>query len=132
MSSSSHAADALLSSDVVIAGGGNAALCAALTAREAGASVVVLESAPREMRGGNSRHTRNMRCMHEAPTDVLEGAYSENEYFKDLAQVTAGETDEPLAHIAIRESLPASSWMRGHGARFQPALGGTLHLGRTN
>ncbi len=118
--------------DVAVIGGGNAGLCAALSAREAGASVVVLESAPREMRGGNSRHTRNMRCMHEAPTDVLEGAYPEDQYFADLAQVTSGETDEPLARIAIRESLPVSAWMRGHGARFQPALGGTLHLGRTN
>lgn len=118
--------------DVAVIGGGNAGLCAALSAREAGASVVVLESAPRELRGGNSRHTRNMRCMHEAPTDVLEGAYSEDEYFADLEKVTAGETDERLARIAIRESLPVSAWMRGHGVRFQPALGGTLHLGRTN
>ena len=118
--------------DVAVIGGGNAGLCAALTAREAGASVIVLESAPREMRGGNSRHTRNMRCMHDAPTDVLEGAYRAEEYFADLTKVTAGETDEALARIAIRESLPANAWMRGHGVRFQPALGGTLHLGRTN
>jgi tricarballylate dehydrogenase len=118
--------------DVAVVGGGNAGMCAALSAREAGASVVVLESAPREMRGGNSRHTRNMRCMHEAPTDVLEGEYSESEYFADLMKVTTGETDERLARIAIRESLPASTWMRGHGVRFQPALEGTLHLGRTN
>jgi tricarballylate dehydrogenase len=105
--------------DVAVVGGGNAGLCAALSAREARASVVVLESAPRELRGGNSRHTRNMRCMHDAPTGVLEGAYSEVEYFADVMQVTAGETDERLARIAIRESLPASAWMRGHGGRFQ-------------
>jgi tricarballylate dehydrogenase len=118
--------------DVTVIGGGNAGMCAALSAREAGASVLVLESAPREMRGGNSRHTRNMRCMHEAPTDVLESAYFEDEYLADLMKVTGGETDERLARIAIRESLATSAWMRGHGARFQPALGGTLHLGRTN
>ncbi|HEY1758195.1 MAG TPA: FAD-dependent tricarballylate dehydrogenase TcuA [Bryobacteraceae bacterium] len=118
--------------DVAVAGGGNAGLCAALSAREAGARVLILESAPREMRGGNSRHTRNMRCMHAAPEGVLEGSYPEDEYFADLMQVTAGETDESLARIAIRESLAASAWMRGHGVRFQPPLGGTLHLGRTN
>ncbi|HEV2200747.1 MAG TPA: FAD-dependent tricarballylate dehydrogenase TcuA [Bryobacteraceae bacterium] len=125
-------AEALLSSDIVIAGGGNAALCAALTAREAGASVTILESAPREYRGGNSRHTRNMRSMHDAPTDVLTGAYTEEEFFADVLRVTEGQTDEPLARLVIRESPHAAAWARGYGVRFQPSLGGTLHLGRTN
>ena len=58
--------------DVVVIGGGNAGLCAALTARQAGASVIVLECAPRHFRGGNSRHTRNCRCAHDAPTDVAD------------------------------------------------------------
>jgi len=57
--------------DVLVIGGGNAALCAALTAREAGASVRLLERAPRPWRGGNSPHTRNIRCMHDGPQDVL-------------------------------------------------------------
>src|SRR5512137_738244 len=70
--------------DVLVIGGGNAALCAALTAREAGASVLLLEAAPREWRGGNSMHTRNLRCMHEAPQDVLTEAYPEEEYWQDL------------------------------------------------
>jgi tricarballylate dehydrogenase len=121
-----------LGSDVVVIGGGNAAMCAALTASEAGARVLVLESAPREFRGGNSRHTRNMRCMHDVPTDVLTGAYPEEEYFADLLRVTGGQTDERLARMAIRESLPSTQWMRSYGVRFQPSLGGTLHLGRTN
>ena len=52
--------------DVLVAGGGNAALCAAITARQAGASVILLEGAPKAFRGGNSRHTRNLRAMHDA------------------------------------------------------------------
>ena len=55
----------------VLGGGGNAGLCAALTASQAGASVIVIESAPRDFRGGNSRHTRNLRCAHAEPTSVL-------------------------------------------------------------
>ena len=80
--------------DVLVIGGGNAALCAALTAREAGASVLLLESAPRAWRGGNSPHTRNIRCMHDAPQDVLVDAYPEEEYWQDLLKVTGGLTDE--------------------------------------
>jgi tricarballylate dehydrogenase len=118
--------------DVLVAGGGNAALCAALSAREAGASVLVLESAPRTHRGGNSRHTRNLRCMHTAPTSVLTDAYPEDEYFQDLLRVTGGQTDEPLARLAIRRSGEAQAWLLANGVRFQSSFGGTLHLGRTN
>jgi tricarballylate dehydrogenase len=121
-----------LEADVVIVGGGNAGLCAALTARESGASVLVLECAPIEYRGGNSRHTRNMRCMHQSPTDVLTDAYTPEEYFDDLCRVTGGETTEDLAKLVIQESLPTSRWMQSYGVRFQPSLEGTLHLGRTN
>ncbi|MEM7499118.1 MAG: FAD-dependent tricarballylate dehydrogenase TcuA [Pseudomonadota bacterium] len=118
--------------DVVVCGGGNAALCAAITAAEAGARVLVLEAAPRPYRGGNSRHTRNLRCMHEGPVSVLSGSYGEAEYFDDLLRVTKGKTDERLARIAIRGSEDALPWMEAHGVRFQPALSGTLSLSRTN
>ncbi|MBR0565489.1 FAD-dependent tricarballylate dehydrogenase TcuA [Azoarcus sp. L1K30] len=118
--------------DVLVIGGGNAALCAALVAREAGASVLLLEAAPREWRGGNSAHTRNLRCMHDAPQDVLTGAYPEQEFWEDLLKVTGGITDEKLARLAIRESSRCRDWMRKHGVNFQPSLSGTLHLSRTN
>ncbi len=118
--------------EVVIVGGGNAGLCAALTARQAGATVVVLEGAPRTFRGGNSRHTRNLRCSHTAPTDILTDAYSEDEFFADLLRVTGNETDETLARLAIQCSATCPAWMRGFGVRLQSSLQGTLHLGRTN
>ena len=118
--------------DVLVAGGGNAALCAAITARRTGASVLLIEHAPRAMRGGNSRHTRNLRAMHEAPTAFLTGAYPEAEYWNDLVRVTEGQTDEHLARVAIRGSAPAMRWMDACGVRFQPSLKGTLNLSRTN
>lgn len=118
--------------DVLVIGGGNAALCAALMAREAGASVLMLEAAPREWRGGNSQHTRNLRCMHDAPQDVLVDAYPEEEYWQDLLKVTGGLTNEHLARLVIRASSNCRDWMRKHGVRFQPPLSGALHVARTN
>ncbi len=118
--------------DVLIIGGGNAALCAAITARRMGASVLILESAPRPFRGGNSRHVRNIRAMHDAPAVTLSDAYHEEEYWEDLLRVTGGETDERLARMTIRGTQDALPFMLDCGIRFQPSLSGTLSLSRTN
>jgi tricarballylate dehydrogenase len=118
--------------DVLVIGGGNAALCAAITASEAGAQVLLLEHAPKEFRGGNSRHVRNFRAMHEQPTKTLTDAYTEDEYWKDLLGVTHGKTDEQLARLTIRATSELLPWMEARGVRFQPSLSGTLSLSRTN
>ena len=120
------------SCDVLVVGGGNAGLSTAITAREAGASVLLLEHAPRALRGGNSRHTRNLRLMHQSPTATLKGSYSGSDYWRDLLSVTHGKTDERLARMAIDATGELLPWMEAHGARFQPALEGTLSLSRTN
>ena len=113
-------------------GGGNAALCAAMTAREAGADVLLLECAPREFRGGNSRHTRNLRYLPRSGNEFLTGPYLEDEFFSDLMRVTDGRTNEQLARFTIQQSDNIGQWMQSHGCRFQPPLSGTLHLARTN
>ncbi len=118
--------------DVLVIGGGNAALCAAISARRDGATVLVLERATEFFRGGNTRHTRNMRCAHDAATDTLTGPYPEDELFEDLLRVTEGHTDEELARHMIHESKEMLTWIVEQGVRFQPPLGGTLGLGRTN
>jgi tricarballylate dehydrogenase len=77
-------------------------------------------------------HTRNLRCMHDAPQDVLLEAYTEEEFWQDLLKVTGGRTNEHLARMTIRASANCRGWMRKHGVHFQPSLAGTLHLSRTN
>ena len=118
--------------DVVVVGGGNAALCAAMAARGTGARVLVLERAPEHMRGGNTRHTRNIRCTHAAGDQYFSGAYTEQEHLEDLIGVTGAPANLDLAKMAVRESSKLPGWMSAHGVNWQQPLAGTLHLGRTN
>ncbi len=124
--------DRIKEADVLVIGGGAAALSAAITAREKGAEVTLLECSPKHFRGGNSRHTRNMRLAHETHIPPFTGAYPKKEMWEQYVKETAGEGDLELAKIAVDGSFDCLEWMRSHGVHFQPALTGTLHLGRTN
>ncbi|MDP2646856.1 MAG: FAD-dependent tricarballylate dehydrogenase TcuA [Desulfobacterales bacterium] len=117
--------------DVLVVGGGNAALCAAITAREAGARVILVESAPREFRGGDSRHTRVIRCLHEAENDHVIGSYGEDEFRHDLFSATGSRANERLARLTIRQSATLEKWMMDHGVMFQPPTRVTFPLART-
>ena len=112
--------------DLAVVRGGNAALCAAITAAEAGAKVMILEAAPKSYRGGNSRHNRNFRCMHQGPMSPLTDADHEDEYFDDLMLVTKGKTDETLARLShVTSAFSAAARMKnlsggqGQGCSFE-------------
>src|SRR5579884_1841409 len=110
--------------DVLVVGGGNAALCAALAALDAGGRVLLLEKTAPEWRGGNSKYTRNVR--------VASPEYPEDEFLRDLIEVTGPDLDRQLARFTIGRSRELPAWMEAHGARWQGALRGTLQLSRTN
>lgn len=124
--------------DIVVVGGGNAALCAALAARESGARVVVLERAPREECGGNTRFTsgslrfafsglEELRTvaldLTEAELETMDfGHYSVDEFFDDMFNVTSYRTDTALCDKLVNSSLPTMQWLAAKGVRFLPKL----------
>ena len=118
--------------DVIVVGGGNAGLSAALAARRIASRVLLLERGPEHMRGGNSRHTRNIRCAHASADGFFSGSYSEEEFLEDLIGVTGSPDNLDLAKFAICQSSKLPAWMSAHGAAWQQPLAGTLSLGRTN
>lgn len=117
--------------DVVVVGGGNAGVTAAITARQWAHRVLLIERSPKELRGGNTRHTRDIRCAHGEDLDGA-GAYPYDELWKDLCNVGSGPSNEKLAALTVAESESVPPWMNQQGVRWQQPLRGTLHLARSN
>jgi tricarballylate dehydrogenase len=120
--------------DVVVVGAGNAALLAALSAHETGAKVLVLEKAPRELRGGNSYFTgagfRFSYRAEDAPqllSDVPESereaieweGYTDDQYYGDIMDISEGRIDPELATLVVKESLPTIKWMKSQGLQWE-------------
>ena len=125
--------------DVVVVGAGNAALCAALAARESGASVLVLERAPEDEGGGNTRFTAGaIRTVYNGVDDLRAlmpdltddevsitdfGTYTSDQFFDDMFRVTQFRTNPDMAETLVTRSYDTLMWMRGKGIRFQPIWG---------
>jgi tricarballylate dehydrogenase len=126
-------------SDVIVVGAGNAAFCAALAAQEQGASVIMLEAAPEDESGGNSRFTAgSVRVVYNGVDDIKTlvpdlteqeiattdfGTYTQEEFFDDMARVTQHRADPDLVELLVTKSFESFCWMRDKGVRFIPIYG---------
>jgi tricarballylate dehydrogenase len=124
--------------DVIVVGGGNAALCAALSAKETAKRVLVLERAPEDESGGNSRFTAGLlRIVYNGADDLAQlidlskeerertdfGTYTAEQFLDDMARVTEYRCDPDLTEILVKQSFPTALWMRKKGVRFTAAWG---------
>src|SRR6202047_928308 len=125
--------------DVIVVGGGNAAFCAALAAQEAGATVMILEAAPEEECGGNTRFTAgSVRVVYNGVDDIKSlvpdlteqeiattdfGTYTADQFFDDMARVTQNRADPDLVELLVTKSFESFCWMRDKGVRFIPIYG---------
>jgi tricarballylate dehydrogenase len=125
--------------DVIVVGAGNAAFCAALAAQEQRAKVVMLEAAPEEESGGNSRFTAGaIRVVYDGLDDIKRlvpdltpaeiattdfGTYTAAQFFDDMARVTEHRADPDLVELLVTRSFSTLDWMRGKGVRLIPIYG---------
>src|SRR6516164_6806203 len=125
--------------DVIVVGAGNAAFCAALAAQEHGAKVVMLEAAPEEESGGNSRFTAgSIRVVYDGVEDIKAlvpdltadeiattdfGTYTQDQFFDDMARVTQARADPDLVELLVTRSFDTLKWMTTKGVRLIPIYG---------
>ncbi len=124
------------SADVIVVGAGLSGLCAALSAHEAGKSVIIIERANIEERGGNTRFSNGaMRAVYSGVEDIAAlvgeigeaernradfGDYTREQYFDDLARVTQYRTHPQMADLLVDRSRETMLWLRSQGVRFLP------------
>ncbi len=116
--------------DVLVVGGGIAGYCAAIAARLAGAEVRLIDRAPRSLRGGNARHSRNLRLAHAGPSRLFPSRYPSAEMLRDLQHASGGLGDERLARILAEKSLGLPAWLQTQGVRFEEPADGNLPWSR--
>lgn len=127
-----------IETDVVVVGAGNAALSAALASDEQGAKVLVLERAPEQEHGGNSRYTGGIvRFIYDGADDLLTlmpdlseeeraqsdfGSYTAEQFFNDMDRMTQYRADPDLIPVLVNQSFDAMRWLQSKGVRFVPAF----------
>ena len=118
--------------DVIVVGKGNAALCSAVSAHENGAKVLVLEAAPEDESGGNSRFAggvmrfayndaEDLRKVTEITDKEIEeadfGTFTQDEFFDSMYSLTSFRTDPDLCETLVTQSQDVMTWLRSKGVK---------------
>ncbi len=124
--------------DVVVVGCGIAGLAAAVAAQEQDAKVVVLERAPVEERGGNTRYTParlRMKSATELSDDIFDlfAANAGGHLDPELVQLTAESSEhwpgilrsmsfaDPEVVSTFADEVPKTlAWLNGYGIKLEP------------
>ena len=125
-----------IEADVVVVGCGIAGLSAAVSAQQAGAKVALLERAPKDQRGGNTRYTESfwrMKSENEVSEDFIShfaensGNYLDPEITKDAVRdfsdwpsilKTLNFTDPNLISSFADAAGPTLNWLKTFGVSF--------------
>ena len=99
----------------------------------------MLEAAPEEESGGNSRFTAgSIRVVYNGVDDIKTlvpdlspaeientdfGAYTAEQFFDDMGRVTQHRADPDLVELLVTRSFETLNWMREKGVRFIPIYG---------
>lgn len=119
--------------DMVVVGGGNAALNAAMSAKENAPSrkILMIERAPRDFRGGNSKYTRSIRYVHDHD-NFSSGPYTKEEYIQDVMKINKGESNPDILNLVVDGSQKMPAWMMKHKIVLKHAVKGAFHYNTAN
>ncbi len=119
--------------DMVVVGGGNAALNAAMSAKESAPSrkILMIERAPRDFRGGNSKYTRSIRYVHDHD-NFSSGPYTKEEYIQDVMKINKGESNPDILNLVVDGSKKMPAWMMKHKIVLKHAVKGAFHYNTAN
>lgn len=102
--------------DVVVVGSGISGLCAALTAAEGGAKVVVFEK--QRSFGGSSNFFQGIFAAESEMQRENYVTYSRDEAFRSIMEFSHWRANPRLVRAIVNESAATISWLQKNGVEF--------------
>ncbi|MFC2006087.1 FAD-dependent tricarballylate dehydrogenase TcuA [Chloroflexota bacterium] len=105
--------------DVLVAGSGISGLCAAISARESGAEVILIEKAPIEDRGGNTKFA-DAQIRYPHPSDEFHPRdYTEDDYRNDFMRISQERANPELVEVIVKNAADTVEWLTYRGIEWE-------------